>query len=105
MLNKLKKFFKLFEPDSFEDNAYFWLVNQVGHIALSFTLCHIFNIWIPFLIFWVVWEIRHYIISKNLKDLIEDLTFELSGIFIFIYGDIPLYISISILLMLLYKRL
>jgi len=102
LISKLYGIFK--EPSSFEKDHYSWLTNQIGHISFSFTICYLFNIWIPILLFWIFWEIKHLIESKDWKDFFEDLFFELSGVFIFIYGDLPLILSIVILILLLCIR-
>lgn len=101
----LKKFFNMFKTgDSFENDPYGWVTNQIGHISLSFVLCYFTGLWQLILAAWIVWEINHFLQSKDWKDLFEDLFFELSGVFIYLYGDVPLIFSIVILILLLCLR-
>lgn len=77
------KFITLFKPQSF-DKPYLFLMNQFGHICLSFIFCYLINL--PYLVFmfWVVWETIHLIKSKDIIDFFEDLTFEILGVVLFL---------------------
>jgi len=83
----------LFKPNSFKDNFYGWLSNQVGHVSLScaimvlisFTGINAIYSAIALSLFWVLWEIRHLKITGDLKDFMQDLYFELSGVFVFLF--------------------
>lgn len=75
-----------FSPDSFDNDAYGHLTNQIGHVSLSLFIIY----WLPFLtiplaLFWVAWECRHFYKTNDFKDLTEDLFFELSGIAIYFF--------------------
>ncbi len=100
----IKDLFNYFSPNDFEGDDYGWLTNQLAHniagyilTTFVFSCIYIFNNNTSILntsliigVFWVVWEIRHLVISKNWKDFIEDLFFELSGVtlFYFVFSEI-----------------
>lgn len=107
-MNLFKKIFDIFkQPEDFSGDVYGWMTNQIGHVSVSFLICYISGTWIPLLIFWLSWEIWQFIKSReeNLQDLIEDLFFEIGGVMIFIYGDIPLYIVIGVFIIMLIKKI
>ncbi len=82
MIGRLLKFFA---PDDFGGNLYSFMTNQISHCAISFVACYLIGGWYFVAIFWLAWEIYHLLKSKNWNDFIFDLTFELSGVLIFIY--------------------
>lgn len=105
MKNIINKILNFFKPADFKDDIYGWLTNQMGHVSASFTICYLTNHWISFAIFWLIWEIRHFIITKNFRDFIEDLFFELSGVLIFLYQKPPLYLVIGVIILILIEKI
>lgn len=104
-MNLLKKIYQEFsDSNSFSNSPYSWLTNQIGHIAFSFIICYYTGAWFIVSMLWIYWELKHYSKSKDLKDLVEDLFFELSGVFIFLFTDIPLALSIIVLIVLFLVR-
>ena len=113
LINNIVRFFS---PRAFKNDPYGWLTNQIGHIAGSawatyvvFLLLSLFSNlpektcqWIAIGSIgglWIIWEVRHLIISGNWKDFFEDLAFELTGVFI-IYNFVIAGIIISPILVL-----
>lgn len=104
-MNFIKKLYHQFSvSDSFESDPYAWITNQISHISFSFVICYLTGMWHVIGLLWIYWELKHYKESKDKKDLIEDLFFELSGVFIFLFGDIPLIISVLVLIVLFSTR-
>jgi len=100
----IKNTLELFKPDDFKNDIYGWLTNQLAHVigsffivvfvfslVLFFTEPIVFSISIGVSIFWVLWELRHLYISKNVKDFLEDMFFELSGVgmFYLVFNYLP----------------
>jgi len=81
----VERLLKFFAPDDFGGNLYSFMTNQISHCAISFVACYLIGGWYFVASFWLVWEIYQLNKSKNLQDFIFDLTFELSGVLIFIY--------------------
>jgi len=105
-------FLEFFKPNDFKDDNYGWLTNQISHSALSFVLIYYFSfifnykyVCVFFILFWLIWEIRHYLQTKNLTDLVEDLFFEISGILIYINVFVFLPITIIGLIIVFFLRL
>lgn len=86
----------LSNPDNFKDDPYAWLTNQISHTAVSFTFAYLTGLVYPTLVFWLVWELRHYLMSNDLADSLEDLFFELSGLLLFVCPDeyMPIYLVV-----------
>lgn len=73
-----------FNPDNFNNDPYGHLTNQISHVSASLFVVYWFSgLWPLLAVFWLVWEGLQLSKSKDLKDFLEDLFFELSGIFIF----------------------
>lgn len=88
----IKKIVNSFPPQNFEGNWYYWLMNQWGHTTMTYFACIVFGLlskyaWIVLLVFWFIWELRHYVMTKDNLDFIEDLYFEWSGIGLFLLGN------------------
>lgn len=82
----IKDFFKLFKPQFFKNNPYGFLTNQIAHLGFSFFLAYwLGDFFWAVAVFWVIWEVIHLICSRNLKDFIEDLFFELGGVVCIMY--------------------
>lgn len=104
-MNFISKIYHEFsESDSFDKSPYSWLTNQIGHISFSFVLCYFTGWWILISLLWFLWEVKHYLESKDFKDFVEDLFFELSGPMIFLFGDKGLILSIFVLIVLFSLR-
>lgn len=83
LLDVFIKFMKLFKPQSFND-PYLFLLNQFGHICISFVFCYLTNSPYFVLYFWIFWEVMHLIASKDIVDFFEDLFFEIMGVILFL---------------------
>jgi len=76
--NLFKHINYFFRPRDFSGNSYAFLTNQFGHLMLSYWAATFTNFWWV-CGFWLVWELRHLIQSKNAKDFCLDLFFECAG--------------------------
>lgn len=81
-----------FPAQSFEGDWYGWIKNQFGHTCMTYIACIYFCLaweysWAILAGFWLWWEIRHYIKTKDELDLREDLFFELSGVGLYLLGS------------------
>ena len=107
-MHLLAKIFNEFKAgDSFKNNPYGWVTNQIGHVSLSFVLCYLVNnglFTFSLLFIWLAWEVYHLIESRDIFDFIEDLYFEWVGVLIYIFGDKQLYICIFVLITLFIYR-
>jgi len=74
----IKKLTEFFSPQDFSENPYGWLTNQISHSAVSFFAAYWLGL-VPVITFWIIWECYHLSKSKNLKDFLEDLYFEITG--------------------------
>lgn len=100
-MNFIQKVFNEFsEPSSFGGSPYSWLTNQLGHGTVSFLFCYFTGWWKLLSLFWIAWELNHYRKSKDLKDFIEDIVFEMSGVLIFLFSDTFLIPSLVLLFVL-----
>ena len=103
----IKWFFSQFEPNEFKENSYGWLMNQFSHIVLGLITAYFLAFLInPLyaLVLWLVWELRHTIISKNIKDSLLDLMFISLGIglyFVLNNKYLPLFIILTITILIL----
>lgn len=107
----VKDLIQYFEPRAFEGDSYGWLTNQLAHnsgsyilsvfifsiiylidiiCSLETTICSVNLATCIVLFFWVFWEIRHFIKSKDKRDFLEDLFFEISGVglYYFVFSSI-----------------
>lgn len=82
IIESIKNFAALFAAKEFND-PYLWIMQQFGHLCISFIFCYLTEK--PYLIvsFWLVWEFRHLILSGNFRDFLEDTFFELLGVYYF----------------------
>lgn len=69
-----------FAPDNFKDDPYGHATNQISHCALSLFLCYASGMPLLIAAGWMMWEGYHLIVSRDWKDGLEDLFFELSGV-------------------------
>ncbi len=100
----VEKILKFFAPDDFEGNLYGFTTNQISHISISFVACYLIGGWYFVAGFWLAWELYQLNKSKNLQDFIFDLTFELSGVLIFIYLKPALICVILVFVIILILR-
>ena len=84
IINPFKWFFSLFKPQNFNNNPYYWLLNQFGHIGLGLVFSWLIDP-LAVVIFFVLWETTQYFTSKDIKDGIEDLTFIIVGVLMFLF--------------------
>jgi uncharacterized membrane protein len=102
MIDKILNFFK---ADYFVNDTYGWTTNQISHIALSFVLCYLTG-WVQtWIMFWLIWELYHLYLSKNIKDFLEDYSFQLLGILIFVYEKPALILAITYLIIVFITKL
>jgi hypothetical protein len=99
-----KWFIELFRPQDFRDKPYYWLLNQFGHIGLGLLFAWLISPLFA-LIFFVVWELVQYVISKDWKDGLEDLTFELLGVLAFVtFTRVTVVLIVSVLIIRLFIK-
>jgi hypothetical protein len=102
----IKWFFAQFEPNEFKENSYGWLMNQFSHVVLGLLTAYFLAFFMnPLyaLIVWLGWELRHTIISKNIKDSLLDLLFIYQGIGLYFLLEnkyLPLFIILTITILL-----
>lgn len=108
----LKWFFAQFEPNEFKENSYGWLMNQFSHIVLGLLTAYFLGFFTSILyafVMWFLWEFRHTIISKNIKDSLFDLLFIYLGIGLYFLLEnkyLPLFIILTItILILIHKKI
>ena len=108
----IKEVLSFFKSNSFDNDPYGWLTNQISHTAASFTVMYglgfLFNFKsaaLLFGLFWLVWEIRHYLQTRNKRDFFEDMFFELSGIAIYLCTVVFLPLMIIVTIIILINRL
>jgi len=81
-----------FPPQDFKGDWYAWMKNQFSHTCMNYVACIYFTLlwkyaWVILLVFWLLWEVRHLVLSKNYTDFIEDLYFLYSGVLLYIVKD------------------
>ena len=80
----MNKFLYFFRARDFSSDSYSWLLNQFGHLSLSYFLSVLIC---PYLmvIVWLAWEYRHYKQTRDKEDLVYDLFFEIGGVLMFFF--------------------
>lgn len=70
-------FFTYFKASNFEGDLYGWQTNQLGHSFITVLIIGLTNcFWLP-LCFWLLKEGIDLLLSRDWKDCLEDLSFEL----------------------------
>ena len=87
-------------PSNFKEDLYGWITNQISHTAISTLWAYLTGDWKYALIFWIIWETVHVVMSRDVQDFFEDLFFEISGLIIVLYPEtyIPIYLIIFTML-------
>ena len=100
----LKWFIRLFKPQDFKGQPYFWLLNQFGHITLVLLISWLISPYIA-LAFILVWEVVQYFESKDWRDGLEDLIFVSLGVvgYVFFSKIVVLLILIALIARLFQK--
>jgi len=104
LITYLKWFLDLFKPQNFENQPYYWLLNQLGHTTLGVLISWFINPYIAIL-FIIVWEVIQYFKSKDWKDGLEDAIFVILGAIIYLFfSKVTVLIALAILIFRLYQK-
>ena len=95
ILRQIKTFFSYFKSNNFKGDLYGWQTNQLGHSFITVLFVGLTGwFWFP-LCFWILKEGIDFVISRDWKDCLEDLSFEL-------YPLLLLFISYTKILIIVY---
>lgn len=72
-------------PENFKKDPYGFATNQISHVAISFLAAYLTKAPLIIAGIWLLWELYHLYLSRDIADFFEDLFFEVSGAAILLF--------------------